>query len=113
MWSVHITWNCFSCAVLCFLKCSVCLPLALLHLLTAKRTGPLFKWQQYLLAPQIPKDVAPKFHFFSFLLSFFLFPFFFFFARNYCVSLYIIYSSLFTVQSVKMSNKNKYQCYSS
>lgn len=36
-----------------------------------------------------------------------------FFKKLLCVSLYITYGSLFTVQSVKMSNKNKYQCYSS
>lgn len=35
-----------------------------------------------------------------------------FFCKEIIVSV-IIYSSLFTIQSVKMSNKNKYQCYSS
>lgn len=39
------------------------------------------------------------------------FPFFFFVKKLLCLC--IIYSSLFKIQSVKMSNKNKYQCYSS
>lgn len=39
-------------------------------------------------------------------------PLSFFFCKEIIVSI-IIYSSLFTIQSVKMSNKNKYQCYSS
>lgn len=41
----------------------------------------------------------------------FLSLFFFFVKKLLCLC--IIYSSLFTIQSVKMSNKNKYQCYSS
>lgn len=38
-------------------------------------------------------------------------PFPFFFVKK--LLYVIIYNSLFTIQSVKMSNKNKYQCYSS
>lgn len=58
---------------------------------------------QATVTPPSPTDsnVAPKD-----LLSF---PFF---CKEIIVSI-IIYSSLFTIQSVKMSNKNKYQCYSS
>lgn len=101
----QVTWNCFSFAVLCFLKCSTCLALALLQSLMEKNWSPV----QVAIIPSGPtnsQECCSYIPLLSFLLSLF-------FSRNYCVSLYITYSSLFTVQSVKMSNKNKYQCYSS
>lgn len=65
-----------------------------------KRPGPMFKRQWHRPAPQSPMLLLKT-----------LFPFLFF-CKEIIVSV-IIYSSLFTIQSVKMSNKNKYQCYSS
>lgn len=99
----QVTWNCFFLCVLCFLKCLI---MSCSGSSSVTYDRKIWSPVQAAVIPQIPKDVAPKVHFFLFLSLFF-----FFFARNYCVS--VIYSSFFTVQSVKMSKKNKYQCYSS
>lgn len=65
----QVTWNCFFLCVLCFLKCLI---MSCSGSSSVTYDRKIWSPVQAAVIPQIPKDVAPKVHFFLFLSLFFL-----------------------------------------